>query len=134
MIVVDASVLPNAFIDDGPLGTRARAELAGDTHSAAPALVALEVFSAVRGRRLGQKITQQRAEDALRAMATAAVDLVATTPLLTRMCELRSNATGCDAAFIAVTETFHCPLVTADSRIARVPGPRRAIRLALPRS
>jgi len=58
----------------------------------------VEVFSAVRGRWLGDKITEERAQDALSAMRMTAIDLVATTPLLTRMWELRSNVSGYDAA------------------------------------
>ncbi len=132
MIAVDASVLTNAFTDDGPAGTRARTELARDAHWAGPEHLVVEVFSAVRGRWLGQKISQKRAEDALMAMESATIDLVATTPLLRRMWELRSNVTGYDAAYLAVAETFGCALVTADARHARVPDVRCEVRLALP--
>ena len=132
MIVVDASALTNAFTDDGPVGTRSRAELARDAHWAAPEHLAVEVFSAVRGRWLCQKISEKRAEDALSAMVTTTIDLVAAGPLLTRMWELRNNVSGYDAAYLAVAETFGCPLVTADPRLARVPGLRCQVRLALP--
>ena len=134
MIVVDASVLTNAFTDDGPVGTRARAELARDAHWAAPEHLVVEVFSAVRGRWLGQKISEKRAEDALSATVTSTIDLVAAAPLLTRMWELRSNVSGYDAAYLAVAETFGCALVTADARLARVPDLRCEVRLALPLS
>jgi len=132
VIVVDASVVANALTDDGPIGSRARAGLAHDPHWAAPQHLVVEVFSAVRGRWLGDKITQERAQDALSAMRMTAIDLVATTPLLTRMWELRSNVSGYDAAYLAVAETFGCALLTADARLARVPGTRCEIRLALP--
>ena len=132
MIVVDASVLTNAFTDDGPVGIRARAELARDAHWAAPEHLVVEVFAAVCGRWLGHKMSQQRAEDAIAAMVTSTIDLVATAPLLTRMWELRSNVSGYDAAYLAVAETFGCALVTADARLARVPGLRCEVRLALP--
>lgn len=132
MIVVDASVLTNALTDDGPVGTGARAELARDAHWAAPEHLSVEVFSAVRGQWLGQKITQKRAEDALSAMSTTAIDLVPTAPLLTRMWELRSNVSGYDAAYLVVAETFDCPLVTADARLAHAPDLRCEVRLELP--
>ncbi|CAN5859376.1 PIN domain-containing protein [soil metagenome] len=132
MIVVDASVLTNALTDDGPVGARARAELARDAHWAAPEHLVVEVFSAVRGRWLGQKISQKRAQDALSAMSDATIDLVAAAPLLMRMWELRSNVSGYDAAYLAVAETFGCPLVAADAHLARVPGLRCGVRLALP--
>ena len=132
MIVVDASALTNAFTDDGTVGMLSRVELARDAHWAAPEHLVVEVFSAVRGRWLGQKISQQRAEDALAAMVATTIDLVTTAPLLKRMWELRSTVSGYDAAYVAVAETFGCPLVTADARLARVPNLRCEIRLALP--
>jgi predicted nucleic acid-binding protein len=132
VIVVDASVLTNAFTDDGPVGTRSRAELARDAHWAAPQHLVVEVFSAVRGRWLGQQISEKRAEDALSALVTSTIDLVSATPLLTRMWELRDNVSGYDAAYLAVAETFDCALVTADARLARVPDLRCEVRLALP--
>lgn len=132
MIVVDASVLTNAFTDDGPVGTHSRTELARDAHWAAPEHLVVEVFSAVRGRWLGKKISEKRAVDALAAMTATTIDLVATAPLLKRMWELRSNVSGYDAAYVAVAETFECSLVTADARLAGVPHLRCEVRLALP--
>jgi predicted nucleic acid-binding protein len=134
VIVVDASVLTNAFTDDGLVGTRSRAELARDAHWAAPEHLVVEVFSAVRGRWLGKKISEKRAEDALSAMVTTTIDLVAAAPLVRRMWELRSNVSGYDAAYLAVAEIFGCALVTADARLARVPDLRCEVRLALPLS
>lgn len=132
MIVIDASVLANAYTDDGPVGDRGRAELGRDPHWAAPEHFVVEVFSAIRGRWLGNKISERRAVDALTAMAATTVDLVATLPLLDRMWQLRRNVTSCGAAYLAVAETFGCPLVTADARLARVPELRCEVRLALP--
>lgn len=131
MIVVDASVLTNAFTDDGPIGTRARAELARDAHWAAPEHLVVEVFSAVRGRWLGQKLGEKRAQDALSAMSGATIDLVPAAPLLLRMWELRSNVSGYDAAYVAVAEALGCALVTADARLARIPDLGCEIRVAL---
>jgi len=132
VIVLDSSVLANALTDDGPVGTHARAELARDPHWTGPDHLVVEVFSTVRGRWLGNRISEQRAEDALTAMASASIDLVAATPLLAGMWELRRNVTGYDAAYLAVAETFGCPLVTADARLSRVPNVRCEIRIALP--
>lgn len=132
MIVVDASVLTNAFTDDGPVGVQGRAELGRDPQWAAPEHLVVEVFSAIRGRWLGNKISEQRAVDALTAIVAATIDAVVTTPLLDRMWQLRRNVTGYDAAYIAVAETFGCALVTADARLARIPDLRCEVRLALP--
>ncbi|MGI8793821.1 MAG: PIN domain-containing protein, partial [Acidimicrobiales bacterium] len=62
------------------------------------------------------------------------IDLVGAAPLLNRMWELRSNVSGYDAAYLAVAETFDCALVTADTRLARIPDLRCEVRLALPLS
>lgn len=132
MIVVDASVLANALTDDGPVGASGRSELARDAHWAGPEHLVVEVFSAIRGRWLGGKISEQRAHDALTALAAATVDLMAVAPLLERMWALRSNVTGYDAAYLAVAEVFDCALVTADARLGRVPDLQCEIRVALP--
>lgn len=132
MIVVDPSVLTNAFTDDGPIGETARHELARDFHWAGPEHLLVESFSATRGRWLGRQISESRATDALAAIASATLDLVSARPLFGRMWELRDNVTGYDAAYIALAESFDCPLVTADLRLARIPDLRCEVRVALP--
>lgn len=134
VIVVGASVLANALTDDGPVGIRARAELARDEHWAGPEHLIPEVFSAIRGRWLGQQIGGKRAEDALAALRSITIDVVAAAPLLNRMWELRNNVTGYDAAYVAIAEALTCPLVTADARLTRVPDLGCDIRLTLPPS
>lgn len=131
-MIIDASVLTNAFTDDGDVGDAARAELAKDPHWAGPEHLLVEAFSAVRGRWLGHKITEQRAADALLAISDAAIEVFSIRPLMGRMWELRDNASGYDAAYVALAGAFTCPLVTADRRLARVPDPRCEIRLAVP--
>lgn len=99
VIVVDASVLANALTDDGPVGIRARAELARDEHWAGPEHLILKVFSAIRGRWLGQQIGGKRAEDALAALAalrSITIDVVAVTPLLNRVW-------GCETTALVMT-------------------------------
>lgn len=132
MIVVDASVLTNALTDDGMVGKSARTELARDAHWAAPEHFVVEVFSAVRGRWLGRRISEQRALDALATLSAATIDLMAMAPFLERMWALRNNISGYDAAYIALAETLDCVLVTADARLDRVPHLNCAVRVALP--
>lgn len=132
MIVVDASVLTNAFTDDGPVGAVARAELARDAHWTGPEHLLVAAFSAIRGRCLGQQIGEDRAADALTALGAAAIELVSVRPLMERMWELRGNVSGYDAAYLALAECFGCSLVTADVRLGRVPGRRCEVRVALP--
>jgi predicted nucleic acid-binding protein len=132
VIVVDASALTNAFTDDGPVGAVARDELARDAHWTGPEHLPVEAFSAIRGRWLGRKIGEDRAADAVTALAAAAMDVVSVRPLLERMWQLRANVSGYDAAYLALAEAFGCTLVTADVRLGHVPGVRCEVRLALP--
>lgn len=132
MIVVDASALSNALTDDGPLGRRARSELARDSHWSAPEHLIVETFSAIRGRLLGGKITGGRAADALDVLSHAAIELVPTVPLLHRMWELRANLSGYDAAYVAAAELHDAALVTADRRLTQAPGLGCEVRLAIP--
>ena len=90
----------------------------------------VEVFSAIRGRYLGLKISRERAADAIDAMASATIDILATAPLLGRMWQLRDNLTGYDAAYVVAAELYECALVTADERLSRAPGLRCEVRLA----
>ena len=132
MIVIDASALTNALTDDGPVGDRCRALLAEDPHWVAPEHLVVEVVSAVQGRWLGGQLDDRRALDALVALSEAALDLVATAPLLPRMWELRANLTGYDAAYLAVAEAVNAALVTCDAHLARAPGLACEVRLSLP--
>lgn len=132
MIVVDASVLVDALTNDDAPGRAARVELARDGRWAAPEHVRVETFSGIRGRVLGSKITVRRGTEAVEALATLTIELVAFSTLHRRMWELRDNVSGYDAAYVAAAEAKSCPLVTADGALARATGPRCEIRLALP--
>lgn len=129
---MDASVLADALTDDGPVGLRSRAELGRDAHWAAPEHLVVETFSAVRGRYLGKKISKERGQDALDALAASTIELLSTLPVLPRMWQLRANVSGYDAAYIAAAETYDCPLVTGDARLTHISGLRCEIRLAVP--
>ena len=133
MIVVDASVLANAFTDTGSVGRRGREELRRDRHWIAPEHVLVETLFAIRGRLLGKKITPSQAAEALDGLTESAIELVSTRPLLRRIWELRPNLTTYDAAYVAVAEAHSCTLLTADARLARASaGCRCEIRLGLP--
>jgi predicted nucleic acid-binding protein len=43
--------------------------------------------------------------------------------LLERIWELRENLSAYDATYVTVAETLETPLLTADARLARAPGP-----------
>ncbi|MFF5172599.1 type II toxin-antitoxin system VapC family toxin [Micromonospora sp. NPDC000089] len=129
VIVVDASVLADALVDDGPVGDAARAELTRDPHWAAPSHLLVEVMSVIRGKVLGGKLGPTRAQEAITTLPMLVIDDVGIAPLLDRMWQLRGNVTAYDAAYVAVAELMTCPLVTGDGRLAKASGVRCEIRL-----
>jgi predicted nucleic acid-binding protein len=134
VIVVDASVLADALIDDGPVGESARAALAADPHWAAPAHLLVEVVAVVRGRALDGKLGSVRAQEAVDVLPSLVIDQVEVAGLVDRMWQLRGGMTAYDAAYVAAAERLGCPLVTTDGRLAKANGMRCEIRLVSPDS
>ena len=128
VIVVDASVLLTALLDDGPDGDRSRALLRGES-LAAPELIDLEVLSAVRGLHRAGKLSTRRAALALQDLTDLPLERVAHAALVGRCWELRDNLTPYDAAYVAVAEAVDAPLLTADRGLAEAPGVRCEVRL-----
>ncbi|MGE5830455.1 MAG: type II toxin-antitoxin system VapC family toxin [Micromonosporaceae bacterium] len=129
MIVVDASALADALVDDGPVGQAARAALAIDSHWAAPAHLLIEVVSVIRGKVLGRKLGLVRAEEAVSALPTLVIDQIEAAELVGPVWQLRSNISAYDAAYVAAAELLTCPLVTGDARLLKATGVRCEIRL-----
>ena len=129
MIVVDASVLADALVDDGTMGDAARAVLASDPHWAAPAHLLIEVLSVIRGKTLGGKLGLDRAQEAVAALPTLVIDYVEAAELTGRMWELRGNVTAYDAAYVAAAEYLGSRLVTGDGRLAKSTGLRCEVTL-----
>jgi len=63
------------------------------------------------------------AERALGAWARLGMYRVTVVGLLERIWELRENLSAYEATYVAVAETLETPLLTADARLARAPGP-----------
>ena len=129
MIIVDASVLADALIDDGRVGEECRAALQEDTHWVAPAHLVAEVVSVIRGRVLGGKLNARRGRYALRALQELSIEPIDLMQLVDRMWQLRDSLTPYDAAYVAASENLPCPLVTGDARLSRVPGLRCSVRV-----
>jgi predicted nucleic acid-binding protein len=129
VIVVDASALADALVDDGPMGDAARTALVSDPHWAAPAHLLVEVVSVIRGKALGGKLVLVRAQEAIAALPTLVIDQVGIAQLVDRMWQLRGNISAYDAAYVAAAERLACPLITGDGRLAKVTGVGCEIRL-----
>jgi predicted nucleic acid-binding protein len=128
VIVVDASVLVTALADDGADGRRARARLRGED-LAAPALLDLEFTSALRRLNALGNVPDQRARQALDDLVDLRLERVPHLGLIARCWELRPNLTVYDASYVACAELLEAILLSADSGLARAPGPRCPIEL-----
>lgn len=128
MIVVDASVLVVALVDDTPLGDAARARLRGE-RLAAPELADLEVVSVLRRLVSAGHTPPRRAALALQDLLDIPIQRARHEQLLPRVWELRENLTAYDASYVALAEALDTPLLTADQRLAKSPGPRCPIEV-----
>lgn len=128
MLVIDASVLAVALLDDGQDGDTVRDRLRGE-QLAAPALIDLEVASVWRGLARGGHLDPRRVRLALDDLQELPLQRVEHTSLLWRCWELRDNLTIYDAAYVALAEALQAPLLTGDRRLARSTGPRCTIEV-----
>lgn len=128
MLVIDASVLAVALIDDGPDGDLVRQRLRGEKLTA-PALIDLEVVSVWRGLARGGHLDARRVGQALDDLQDLPIQRVEHTPFVARCWELRDNLAIYDAAYVALAEALEAPLLTGDRRLARATGPRCAIEV-----
>lgn len=127
-LVVDASVLIMALADDGGEGAAARGRLRGEALTA-PHLIDLEVASALRTLTARGALTERRASAALRDLSDLPLQRAPHAPLLPRVWALRGTLTPYDAAYVALAEALEAPLLTADRRLAKAPGPRCPIEV-----
>jgi predicted nucleic acid-binding protein len=130
VLVVDASVLATALIDDGRDGDRARGRLRGEA-LVAPAVVDLEVLSAFRQQLARGAVDQRRIELALDDLEAFRLRRVPHLPLLRRCWAHRENLTPYDTAYVALAELLGATLLTADARLAKAPGVACAVEVLM---
>lgn len=129
MIVVDASVLANALADDGEDGRAARAALRDAGDLTAPDLIDVETVAVLRKAWLAGTLTDERFSMAIADLQRWDFDRAPALRLVHRAYELRANISAYDALSVALAEAIDCPLLTADRRLARAPGPRCPIQV-----
>ena len=129
MIVVDASVIAFALLDEQRIGDAARDALTEDNRWVMPEHWIVEVLSVIRGQLLGGKIGAAQADDAVDAVAEIEPEMPSTRVLAPRIWALRGNLTTYDAAYVAAAEKYGCALVTADQKLARASGIACAVEL-----
>jgi len=128
VLVVDASTIVAALIDNGPAGRWAEQQLAADD-LAAPHLMPVEAANVLRRAELNGSISSDITNLVYADLCDLPVDLYDYSPLSGRVWELRSNLTTYDACYVALAEILDAPLVTLDLRLARAPGIRCEVRV-----
>lgn len=122
MIVIDASAAVLGLMNDG----ETRAMLAAEA-AICPHLADSEVVHALRGRVIRGDLDVGVAERMIDVWQRLGLERVGVSGLLGRVWELRANLSAYDATYVALAEALESPLVTADGRLARAPGPRCTI-------
>jgi predicted nucleic acid-binding protein len=77
-------------------------------------------------------VSEFQARQALAQFGDFGIRGLDTQQFVTRMWELRNDATGYDAAYVAAAERYGCPLVTTDRELAAVAGARCEMRVPAP--
>ena len=124
MIVIDASAAVLGLMNDG----EARATLEIES-VVCPHLADSEVVHALRSQVLRGDLDGVVAERMIDVWQRLGLERVGVSGLLGRVWELRENLSAYDATYVALAEALESPLVTADGRLARAPGPRCTITL-----
>lgn len=124
-VVVDASCVAAALVDDGAAGRWAEQHLSGDD-LAAPHLMPVEVANVLRRAVLAGDLTADVGALAHGDLLALPVALFSYEPLAGRVWELRSTVTAYDAWYVALAEVLDVPLATVDVRLSRSKGPRCA--------
>lgn len=122
MIVLDASAAVLGLLNDG----EARRMLRDDA-VVCPHLTDSEVVHALRAQVLRGDLDAREAGRAIEVWSRLGLSRLAVHGLLGRVWELRENLSAYDATYVALAEALEVPLVTADGRLGRAPGPRCTI-------
>jgi predicted nucleic acid-binding protein len=122
-VVVDASVLVAALIDEGPHGAWAEGVIASGPVNA-PQLVYAETANVLRRLERAQKIAAGEANEAFNDLLRLQMDLFPFEPFAERIWQLRHNVTTYDAWYVAVAEALNMPFATLDDALVDSSGPK----------
>lgn len=122
MLVVDASLVVAALVDDGDAGRWAEDVLVS-APLIAPHLLGVEVASTLRRAQLAGSISADVASLAHADLLDLRVEHLPYELTAARSWELRATVTSHDAWYVAVAELLGAPLATLDVRLAAAPGP-----------
>lgn len=121
-LVVDASLVVSALIDNGPDGHWAE-EVLVHANLCAPHLMPIEVANILRRAASAGDISQDSASLAHQALLSIRCELFDYEVLAERVWALRANVTAYDACYIALAEALGADLATFDRALSRASGP-----------
>ena len=127
-LVVDASSVIEVLIDPGDRGDAAAARMA-TARVLAPKHLPVEVGNVLRRRRNAGLLEPGAAARAWEDFWAMPVQLWPLRATRDRIWQLGRNLSSYDAAYVALAELLDAPLLTADARLARSPGPDCVIEL-----
>ena len=127
-VVLDASVAV-AVLAVTTSASRVLADRLRTTTVHAPHLIDAEVGHVLRRRVAIGQVPAEQAAGALRALPDLVHQRYPHTALSHAAWALRDNLTYHDALYVALASRLDIPLLTADMRLARAPGPPCAIEV-----
>ncbi len=130
MIVVDASALVELLLRRPAAQALERRLFAPGETLHAPHLIDVEIAQVIRRHARKGEMDTLRGEQALEDLSDLPLRRYPHELLLSRIWELRENLTAYDAAYVALAELLHAPLITRDERLAGAPGHRAKVELA----
>lgn len=93
-----------------------------DAELHAPHLLVTEVVQVLRRQVRSGLLDVSRAAESLSIFSELGIQFHDHLPLMARTWQLRENVSAYDATFIALAESLHQPLITADERLRNAPG------------
>ena len=129
LVVVDASLAVKWLVEEEGSDTAARLARFWDNAGiqlVGPYLLGIEVTNVLHGRVLKGEVSLAEAAHSLENLLTTVVELRETSSLYRRTLELASQlrqGAVYDSHYLALAESLHCDLWTADERFYRAASP-----------
>lgn len=123
-LVVDASTVVAALVDNSTDGQWAEGQLRNASQLIAPAHMAIEASNALRRLEASGHIDTTTANIAVSDLQRLPILPMTFGVIGGRIWSLRNNLTSYDAAYVATAELVNASLATLDRRLANAPGPR----------